>query len=256
MTEQLLSWNVNGIRAAQKKGFTAWLKEASPFLLGVQETKAMPDQLDAELTAPEGYTAYWASAEKKGYSGVGVFAKKEPLEVWRGFKKNEIHPEGRILVLRYPSFVFTNIYFPNGGASVERLRYKLDFYARFLAFSKGLIAKGDTLLVCGDFNTAHTALDLKNAKANEKNSGFLPEERAWLDKFIDAGFTDTFRRFNQEGGNYTWWDMKTAARSRNVGWRLDYFMAANAGKRIKNAFILKEVQGSDHCPIGVDFDLQ
>lgn len=247
----LLSWNVNGIRAAEKKGFASWLAETKPFLLGVQETKARAEQLSDALIKPAGYFTYWNAAERAGYSGTGVFAAEEPLNVVYGFGMPEFDTEGRLTMLEYPDFYFLNIYFPNGGSDLKRVPFKLGFYSEFLNFVKKLKATGKTVIVCGDVNTAHAPLDLARPKENEKNTGFLPEERAWLDKF-ETELADTFRLFNKAGGNYTWWDLKTGARARNVGWRLDYFYVDNESKyRVADAFILPEVMGSDHCPIGI-----
>ncbi|MFA6583439.1 MAG: exodeoxyribonuclease III [Elusimicrobiaceae bacterium] len=248
--KKLLSWNVNGIRAAEKKGFLNWLEAEQPYLLGVQETKAEPAQLSGNLLNPKGYLTFWSAAERKGYSGTAVFAREKPAGVSYGFGIPRFDSEGRTIVLEYPDFYFVNIYFPNGGASPERLQFKLDFYAAFLAFTRQLTAKGKAVIVCGDVNTAHKEIDLARPKENENNTGFLPEERAWLDRFFET-FDDTFRLFHPEGGNYTWWDLKTRARERNVGWRLDYFLIDKQHSSLAaDSYILPAAQGSDHCPIG------
>lgn len=256
MLTKLVSWNVNGLRAVEKKGFLDFLNSCGADILALQETKALPEQLSDGLRAPKGWHAYFSSAERKGYSGVAVYAKKEPLNVWRGLGKEEFDREGRTLILEYPSFFFLNIYFPNGGQGPERIDFKLRFYDFFLKKSKELFKTGKTVIACGDVNTAHTAIDLARPKENEKNTGFLPEERAWLDRFFTEGYADAFRRFVQDGGHYTWWDYKTGARARNVGWRIDYFMidAPSAGK-LKSAGMMSEVMGSDHCPIEIVADL-
>ena len=249
---KLLSWNVNGVRAVEKKGFLEWLQEAAPDILCLQETKAHPEQLSQALLAPDHYTAYWNHPERKGYSGVAVYSRKEPVQVVQGFGVERFDAEGRVLVATYPEFTLLNVYFPNGKRSEERLQYKLDFYDAFLEHILGLRQAGQKLLICGDVNTAHTKLDLSNPRDNETTSGFLPVERAWMDQLVHHGFVDTFRLFNTEGNNYTWWDMRTRARDRNVGWRLDYFFASdNIVDSIHGATILPDVMGSDHCPVSL-----
>lgn len=249
---RILSWNVNGIRAVQRKGFCDWLFKQSPDILCVQESKAHPDQLDMELLHPRGYKTYWSSAEKKGYSGVGIFTKHEPLKVSHGFGVERFDKEGRIVIAEFPEFILANIYFPNGKASEERLRYKLDFYDETLRVTEAWRAQGKKYIVCGDYNTAHQPIDLSRPKENVNVSGFLPVERAWLDKFVSCGNVDIFRVFDQSAEKYTWWDMKSAARTRNVGWRIDYhFVSTNLVPEVKSAAILHEVMGSDHCPVEI-----
>ena len=249
----MLSWNVNGLRAAYKKGLLDWFSEANPDILCLQEIKAHKEQLPVELVNVEGYNSYFSSAERKGYSGVAVYTKEKPLEIKTGFGIKKFDSEGRILIAEYPDFVLFNIYYPNGKASPERLKYKMDFYDAFLKYANKLKTKGKKIIICGDVNTAHKEIDLARPKENSTVSGFLPEERKWMDKLIDNGYIDTFRMFNNEPKNYTWWDQITRARERNVGWRLDYFFVSeNARKDVKNAFILNEVMGSDHCPVGID----
>jgi exodeoxyribonuclease-3 len=250
---RILSWNVNGIRAAYKKGFLDWLKEENPDILCIQETKAHPDQLTDDLRNPEGYESYFSSAEKKGYSGVAIYTKQKPKKVEHGFGIKKFDSEGRILVAEYPKFVLMSIYYPNGKASAERLKYKMEFYDAFQKFTNKLKKQGKNIIVCGDVNTAHKEIDIARPKENEKISGFLPEEREWIDKFLSDGYVDTFRMFNNEPENYTWWDMITRARDRNVGWRIDYFYVNEEFKKnVKDAFILADVMGSDHCPIGIE----
>ena len=250
---RILSWNVNGIRAAYKKGFLDWLKEENPEILCIQETKAHPDQLTDDLRNPEGYESYFSSAEKKGYSGVAIYTKQKPKKVEHGFGIKKFDSEGRILVAEYPKFVLMSIYYPNGKASAERLKYKMEFYDAFQKFTNKLKKQGKNIIVCGDVNTAHKEIDIARPKENEKISGFLPEEREWIDKFLSDGYVDTFRMFNNEPENYTWWDMITRARDRNVGWRIDYFYVNEEFKKnVKDAFILADVMGSDHCPIGIE----
>jgi len=252
-TIRILSWNVNGIRAVQRKGALDWFLSDKPDILCIQETKARAEQLDKFLTSVDGYYVYFSSAEKKGYSGVALYSKQQPSNVSFGMGIEKFDSEGRLIIADYENFVLFNVYFPNGKLSKERLQYKMDFYDTFLEQVVQLKQQGKKIIVCGDVNTAHQEIDLSHPKQNEKTSGFLPEERAWIDKFIDNGFVDTFRIFNQKPENYTWWDVRTRARERNIGWRIDYFFASeNMQNQIKAAFILPEIMGSDHCPIGVD----
>jgi len=249
---RILSWNVNGIRAVYRKGFLDWFSKDKPDVLCIQETKAHEEQLPDDLRNVNGYHSYFCSGERKGYSGVAIYTKEKPLSIKKGFGKEEFDNEGRILIAEYPEFHLFNIYFPNGKARAERLKFKMDFYDAFLDYVKKLKKKGKRIIICGDVNTAHKEIDIARPKENAKISGFLPEERAWMDKFIDSGFVDTFRMFNQEPDNYTWWDLMTRARERNVGWRIDYFFVSdNMKDLIKDAFILPDVMGSDHCPIGI-----
>jgi len=249
---KILCWNVNGIRAVREKGFLAWLYRESPDILCVQETKAHPEQLSEDLQEPPGYHTYWNYPERKGYSGVATLTKEKPVGVQNGFDISKFDIEGRVIIAEYPDFILLNVYFPNGKQSEDRLKYKMDFYEAFLHFLEPLRAKGEKLIICGDFNTAHKEIDLARPKENEKVSGFLPIERAWMDKFVAHGFIDTFRQFNGEPKQYTWWDLKSRARERNVGWRIDYFFVTeNLLQSVSEAFIMPEVMGSDHCPVGI-----
>ena len=249
---KILCWNVNGIRAVRNKGFLDWLYKESPDILCLQETKAQLEQLDKDLLEPAGYHTCWNYPERKGYSGVAIFSKEQPLRVQYDFGPAGLEMEGRVLMTEYPGFSLFDIYFPNGKKDQERLDYKMAFYDVFLDYADSLKAEGKRLVVCGDFNTAHKEIDLARPKENEKVSGFLPVERGWIDKFIAHGYVDTFRQFNQEPGQYTWWDMKSGARARNVGWRLDYFFVSdNLLPALKEAFIMPDVGGSDHCPVGI-----
>lgn len=254
---KLLSWNVNGIRAVQKKGFVDWFLNENPDMLCLQETKAHPEQLSKELLNVNGYKSYFSSSiVKKGYSGVAIYTKQEPLTVEHGFGIPKFDDEGRILIAEYKKFVLLNIYYPNGKASAERLQYKMDFYDAFLEHTNKLVKQGKKLVICGDVNTAHKEIDLARPKENEKVSGFLPVEREWMDIFFANGYVDTFRMFNSEPGHYSWWDMITRARERNVGWRIDYFFVSeNFRKNVKHAFIMPDVMGSDHCPVGIDLNI-
>lgn len=249
---QLVSWNVNGIRAVSKKGFFEWFESHSPDVLGLQETKIAADQLNAELTERKGYKSYFSHALRRGYSGVAIYTKHEPISVTEGFGIPRFDEEGRTLVADFGDFILANVYFPNGAANAERLAYKMDFYDAFLKWAKKQAKNGKKLIVCGDFNTAHYPIDLARPKENEKISGFLPEERAWMDKFVKAGHIDTFRAYNKDPHHYSWWHMRTAARERNVGWRIDYFFAAQSlADNLNHATILPDVKGSDHCPVSL-----
>ncbi len=250
---RLFSWNVNGVRAVSKKGFLDWFSLESPDVLCLQETKAHPEQVEATLKLPKEYFAFWNNPDRRGYAGVAVFTKIKPVFVEKDFPSGKLDTEGRSLVLYFKDFTIINVYFPNGGASPERLEYKLKFYDKFLKFVDNM--ENRNIIICGDVNTAHKEIDLARPKQNKMISGFLPIEREWLDKVISRGYVDTFRHFNEEGEKYTWWDYKTKARERNVGWRIDYFFATQQMiPRVKNAFILPEVMGSDHCPIGIELN--
>jgi len=251
--KKLLCWNVNGVRAIKGKGFLDWLQRESPDILCLQETKAHPDQLDADLREPPGYQACWNHPrERKGYSGVALFTKEKPLDVRYDFGETKLDLEGRVIIAEYPEFTLFDVYFPNGKSGPERLNYKMTFYDIFLNYADSLIAAGKKLVICGDVNTAHKEIDLARPKENSKLSGFLKEERAWIDKFIAHGYVDTFRHFSKEQNQYTYWDIKTVARERNVGWRIDYFFVSeNLLPSVTKAFIMHEVMGSDHCPIGI-----
>jgi len=249
---EILCWNVNGIRAAEKKGFLDWLQQMSPDILCLQETKAQLGEISQELQQPSGYYAYWNFAARKGYSGVVTFTKERPIKAESGFGNKQFDIEGRTIITQYPEFILLNIYFPNGKLSEERLKYKLDFYSVFLDFVTPIKARGEKLIICGDFNTAHKEIDLARPKENENVSGFLPMERAWMDQFVAHGFIDTFRHFNKEPKNYTWWSLRTRARGRDIGWRLDYFFVTeNLLGSVTEASILSGVMGSDHCPVGI-----
>ena len=249
---KILSWNVNGIRAARKYGLLDWLFKELPDILCVQETKAQPEQLDRDLMEPKGYYTYWNYPERKGYSGVATFTKDVPVSVEYNLATLKSDSEGRVIIAKYEDFILMNIYFPNGKKDKERLNYKMEFYESFLEFVKPLKDKNEKIIICGDVNTAHKEIDLAHPKANEKISGFLPIEREWIDRFIGNGFIDTFRYFNKEPEQYTWWDLKTRARERNIGWRIDYFfISENLLPNLVKAFILPDVIGSDHCPIGI-----
>ena len=252
----LLSWNVNGLRAVHKKGFLDWFQKASPDILCLQETKSSEEQLPGELKVVDGYCACFSSAEKKGYSGVALYSRQKPVSLSTDWGDRRFGNEGRILIADYGRFLLCNVYFPNGKASPERLSYKMDFYESFLDWASSRKRQGKKLIVCGDVNTAHREIDLARPRENERVSGFLPEERAWIDRFIAQGFIDTFRnRYPEKREQYSWWDQKSRARERNVGWRIDYFFIGNnLEPELRSAFILSDVTGSDHCPVGIELD--
>lgn len=251
---KLISWNVNGVRAAVKKGLLDWMKKENPDVLCIQETKAHVVQLTQDILHPNGYMGVWSEAETKGYSGTATFLKDKPLFTQSNFEERWLDEEGRVVLTEHEDFYLFNVYFPNGGRGEERLVYKLDFYDRFLKYIEGYRKKGKGIIVCGDVNTAHHEIDLARPKENEQVSGFMPVERAWLDKLVQHGYHDTFRLFEKGGEFYSWWDMKTRARDRNVGWRIDYFWVSDEIKdRIKGAGIMADVFGSDHAPVWIEF---
>jgi len=253
LTIKIFSWNINGIRAVLKKNFMDWLLAEKPDILCLQETKAQDEQIPAELRSADGYELFHVAAEKKGYSGVAVLTTKKPQSIKTGFGLEKFDSEGRFMEMEFCGCHLLNIYFPNGKQSNERLQYKMDFYEAFLDYADQLRTQGKKLIICGDVNTAHREIDLAHPKENEKQSGFLPEERAWIDKLLAHGYLDTFRMFEKGGGFYSWWDMRTRARERDIGWRIDYFYVSEDLKdKVKAAFILKEVMGSDHCPVGIE----
>lgn len=253
---KILCWNVNGIRAIWKKDFSGWLKNSSADIYCLQETKAQFEQLDSSITGIDGYCCEFFSAEKKGYSGVALYSKTPPLQVIKGFGNPYFDSEGRVIRADYKDFTIYNVYFPNGGRGPERVKYKLDFYNELFFNIEKHRKKQKNIIVCGDFNTAHKEIDLARPKENEKNTGFLPEERAWIDTIINLGYIDIFREYNQKPDEYTYWDNVTRARERNVGWRIDYFfISKEMRKLVSNTLIHPEVMGSDHCPIELDIKI-
>lgn len=248
----ITSWNVNGIRAVEKKGLIEFLKSDKPDIFCVQETKANPEQLTQSLLSPLGYTTYWNSAEKKGYSGTAIFSKI-PLKV-QEMNITRFDNEGRVLIAEVTiasnPFILINAYFPNSQNDGQRLEYKLDFCNEILLLCNSITKP---LLLCGDYNIAHNPIDLARPKENENSPGYLPEERKWMTKFLDAGYIDTFRYFNQEPHTYTWWSYRAGSRERNVGWRIDYFCTnKKASPFIKKCIHQTDVFGSDHCPVSID----
>ncbi|MDR1899304.1 MAG: exodeoxyribonuclease III [Treponema sp.] len=256
---RIISWNVNGIRAVEKNlGFVQWIHDESPAVLCLQETKAEPGQLPEELLRPvdrrgKPYFSYWASARKRGYSGVAVYTKAEPLDL-RFLGDEEFDAEGRVLQADFEDFTLISAYFPNSQEEGVRLPYKLAFCDAVMELCRRFVKRGRHFILCGDYNIAHTAIDLARPKANEHNAGYLPEERAWMDAYTAAGFTDTFRHFHPgEKDHYSWWSYRAHARARNVGWRIDYHCVDRAFlPRVKRSIIRPEVPGSDHCPIELE----
>jgi len=250
----IISWNVNGLRAIHKKGSFDWILGESPDIVCIQETKSMPEQLPEEVKNPSGYHSYFHfPSVKKGYSGVAIYSKEKPLKVTRDLGVPAYDQEGRLIMAEYKDFILINTYFPNGGGPPERLHYKLEFYHYFLEFIDKLRKTNPNIIFCGDVNVAHTPIDISRPKENEGHVGFLPIERAWMDKLISHGWVDVFRHFYpNETGVYTYWDMKSFARERNVGWRIDYFFCTEEMiSRIKSFETLSHVLGSDHCPMRI-----
>lgn len=254
---KIVTWNVNGIRACERQGLVEWYRDYQPDVLCFQEVRAEPHQLSAAVCEPEaGCTVSWHPAEKKGYSGVGAWIRRAPEEIRLGMGLAEFDSEGRVQVLRFKGFTLFNVYFPNGSRDLSRVPYKLSFYDALLAQIKELHARGEHVIVCGDFNTAHQPIDLANPKANQKTTGFLPEERVKVDEYLAAGLKDVFRdRHPGEAGHYTWWSNRPGVRERNIGWRIDYFLVSEAlVPHVTAAYILPEVKGSDHCPVVLEVD--
>ena len=253
----IYSWNVNGLRSALKKGFEKWFVETNPDILCLQEVRADEDQIPPEIRSPEGYFAYWNPCRrKKGYSGVAVLSKIEPDAVNYGFDIEEFDVEGRVLQLVFPDWVLNSIYFPNGGSGDDRLDYKLRFYDAFLENCHRFLNDGKHVLTVGDYNTCHKEIDIARPKENENVSGFLPIERAWMDKYVEHGFVDSFRRLHPDTRDvYSWWSNRFGARSRNVGWRLDYaFVDEGLMPNVESSKIHTDVLGSDHCPISIEVE--
>jgi len=254
---QIVTWNVNGIRANINKGSSSWLRENNSDIICLQEIKARAEQLNDEQRAVfNGLHEIWNPAQRPGYSGVATFTHQSPLEVITQLGKEEFDKEGRVIITKTNEFVLMNIYFPNGKRDLGRLKYKLDFYEKILGLCDQLHRKGNQVIICGDFNTAHQEIDLKNPKQNSKVSGFLPEERAWMDKYLAHGFVDAYRYLYPERVQYTWWTYRFNARKRNIGWRLDYFLvSAGLTDKIIDIVIHDDVLGSDHCPVSLFLDM-
>lgn len=248
---RLLTWNVNGLRAALAKGAWGSLMELSPDVVCLQEIKARPEQLgEKSLDLFAGYGSWWNPASRPGYSGVVTFTRQAPLQVQLGMGVIEYDSEGRLVLTRFPGFSLFNVYFPNGQRDHGRLKYKLDFYHHLLELCDQLHAAGERIIICGDFNTAHREIDLRNPKQNQNTSGFLPEERVWIDRYLSHGFVDAYRALYPERVEYTWWTYRMDARQRDIGWRLDYFLVSEALMPCVEAVTVhKDVDGSDHCPV-------
>ena len=265
---KFVSWNVNGLRALSAKPEWEWFTRTDAQIVALQETKAHPEQLKEELASPEGWEAHWSSSHvKKGYSGVAVFSRMTPLAVRAELPDPQWQGEGRLLHLEFPDFHFFNGYFPNGGAEeldengkptgrFKRVPYKMGFFEAFLNYAEEC-RKSKPIVVCGDFNIAHQAIDLARPKQNVKNTGFLPEERAFLDRFTAMGYVDTFRKVHgDQPDQYSWWSYKTRAREKNIGWRIDYFFVSEElAPAVSDAWIENSVYGSDHCPVGLELEL-
>lgn len=251
---KIITWNVNGIRAAQRKGLMDWIKKETPDILCLQETKAHPSQLDEEVLSPPDYETHWSSAEKKGYSGVALFLKHKPVKVEEGLGIPEFDAEGRTLITEYPDFILFNGYYPNGQHDLGRVPFKLKYSNIVLETALKIHKKKKKpIILSGDFNTAHKPIDLARPKANEGNTGFLPEERAWIDKLVASGFIDIFREFESGPDHYTWWSYRAGARRKNIGWRIDYFfITPDLRDRVKSAYHQPEIMGSDHCPVVIE----
>lgn len=252
---ELLSWNVNGIRACINKGFIEWVKQRDPDILCLQETKAQASQVSFSFDLPD-YHIYWSSAKKKGYSGVVTFTKFKPISILQGLGVKEFDIEGRFLQLEFEDFFLINLYFPNSQRELKRLDYKLKFNQTVLDHVNKLKKNKKGIILCGDFNVAHKEIDLKNPKENRKNAGFSPQEREFFTELLEHGYIDTLREFDQSSEQYTWWTFRYNARARNIGWRIDYFVINQEfNERLKSAFILKDVLGSDHVPVGITLNV-
>ena len=252
----IISWNINGIRAATRKGFLEWFHATKPDILGVQEVRAHLSQIDPQAAQPEGWHSHFSSAKRPGYSGVGLYSRIALDHVETSLNTESFDIEGRVQIAHLGSLVIANIYFPNGNGKDRdnsRIPYKLEFYQKLFDVLEPHRKAGKELLVMGDFNTAHQEIDLARPKENAQTSGFCPEERAELDRWLCSGYVDTFRHFEKAPHNYTWWSHRAGSRERNVGWRIDYVLASESAMRyIKSAFIWSSVPGSDHCPVGVE----
>ena len=254
--QKIISYNVNGIRAALNKGLLEWMKKEKPATLCIQETKAQPDQVDPEVFRKLGYKDYWHSAEKKGYSGVLVLADRPPDNVVVGMDNPDYDSEGRVLRLDFGDVSVVNVYIPSGTTGDIRQDFKMKFLDDFLNFLTLLRKERPNILVCGDFNIAHREIDIHNPVSNKNTSGFLPEERAWVDSFLKTGFADTFRLINPDLVKYSWWSFRSNARAKNLGWRLDYHMVTELlAESVSDAGIMNEAAHSDHCPVWVELDI-
>lgn len=247
---KITSWNVNGYRAAYNKGLKSWVDLERPDILCLQEIKARPDQINEDQRLPEYEFAYWNPAQRPGYSGVATFSREKPLEVIYGLGIEKFDIEGRVIQTRFADFTLFNIYFPNGQRGHDRVEFKLEFYAELLKICQDMHLRGEKVIITGDFNTAHMEIDLANPKENVNTSGFMPEERVWVDHFLNAGFVDVYRKRNPDLIQYTWWTYRFGARKRNIGWRIDYFLVSSPlEEKVTDISIHDQFEGSDHCPI-------
>tara|TARA_Y100001970_G_scaffold252666_1_gene326675 strand:+ start:301 stop:1062 length:762 start_codon:yes stop_codon:yes gene_type:complete len=252
---KILSYNINGIRAAIKKGFIDWLKIENPDIICLQEIKAMENQFDVKLFDQLGYKSFWYPAEKKGYSGVAILSKIDVKNVKLGIGNDLYDNEGRVLQINFEKLSIISLYLPS-GTNISRLGYKFDFMDQFQLYIDNLKKKYPNLVICGDYNICHKSIDIHDPVRNKNVSGFLPEERLWLDNFISKGFIDSFRYLNPEPNKYSWWSYRANSREKNKGWRIDYIMASKSlEKKISQSYILNQVYHSDHCPIGLELDL-
>jgi len=252
----IFSWNVNGIRAIQNKGFMDWFKNHGGDIICLQETKVQPEQIEDSIKNLTGFKSHWFSAQRKGYSSVAIYTNIEPVSIKNGFDISYFDAEGRVIFAEYDKFILANVYFPNGGRGPERVKYKLDFYDELFFYLEKNFRDRKGIIVVGDYNTAHKEIDLAEPQKNSTNSGFLPEEREWIDKLINLGYVDVFRKFNDKPHQYTYWDQVTRKRERNLGWRIDYFMVSkDIADNVKEAKIFPEVMGSDHCPISIELEI-
>ena len=250
---RLISWNLNGIRAVAKKGLIEKIYSMNPDVIGFQETKAQNNQVREALFGIDGYEIFSNSAEKKGYSGTAILSKKKPISFQNGIGIEEFDNEGRVLTCEFEEFYFVTVYVPNSGGQLLRLDYRISWDKAFLQFLKNL-ERSKPVIVCGDFNVAHQPIDLKNPKANyNKSAGYMQQEIDGLDNYLNSGFVDTYREFYPDSIAYSWWSYRFSARAKNIGWRIDYFLSSNSIKnQIKDAFILDQMMGSDHCPVGIE----
>lgn len=250
---RITTWNVNGIRAAERGGFLKWFDSEQADVVCLQEIKATPDVLSEELLHPKGYHSYWHPAQKAGYSGTAIYSKTEPTNIRYGMGIPEFDSEGRVIEAEFGELSVISAYFPNSQRDHARLGYKLKFCDAMFHHLERLRSAGKHVVLCGDYNIAHRAIDLRNPKSNEKNAGFLPEERDWMERFLSTGYVDAFRHFEPGAGHYTWWSYRPGVREKNVGWRIDYHCVnRELTDRLKSSVILADVRGSDHCPVRLE----
>jgi len=250
---RITTWNVNGIRACERGGFLKWFEDEQADVVCLQEIKATPEQLSETMRHPLGYHSFWHPAEKAGYSGTAIYSKTQPTRIVQGMGIPEIDAEGRVLQAEFGDLVVMSSYFPNSQRDHARLPYKLQFCEAMYRHLEQLRSAGKHVVLCGDFNIAHRPVDLRNPKSNENNAGYLPEERDWMERLLNSGYVDAFRRFEPGAGHYTWWSYRPGVREKNIGWRLDYHVVNQEGAdRLKSVLIEAEVKGSDHCPVRLD----